>query len=281
MRVVVASEAARICGTRIRNRTCSVWRDYVDVKIDEPFPGNVRIAATHSVGGMTRGTREAVIDVPGVLGEARVCDDLVQIVALRAHRVGTVHAEIGAGIEIGDKQPAGGSLAELITAFKKVCPLGTVRSVRSTAAKFAIVIAIVALNAFGRVGVLVQRNWMHVGKTWRAAEEYQYRERLSQPWVANHGPASVKRACQHGAHESQPTSVASPKTGRLSRWLQCHKSRIEVTVVTIASGSYTRKSFQEKCGSFRLKTGGGIFRPVRSRSTCELCSRPLPIAQQH
>lgn len=100
--MVVAGEAAGICGARVRNGHRAVRRDYIDIKIDEPCPGDVRVAATHSVSSMTDGTRESVIDMPGVLGKARVCDDLVQIVALRTHRVRTVHAEIGARIEIGN-----------------------------------------------------------------------------------------------------------------------------------------------------------------------------------
>lgn len=147
MRVIVAGKAARICGPRIRNGTWPVWCDHSNVKIHEPFPRNVGVAAPHSMGCMTRGTREAVIDVPGVLGKACIAENLRQIVALPAKSVGAVHTEIGARIEIGDQQPGARSLAELVTALKNVRPLRTMRTIRSAAAKLAIVIAIVAVGA--------------------------------------------------------------------------------------------------------------------------------------
>ena len=95
MRVVVASEAARVCRARIRNGSGSVCRDHVRVKIDEPLPRNARAAGTHSVGSMASGTRETVIDMPGVLGETGIRHDLIQVVTLGAHRIGTVHGEVG------------------------------------------------------------------------------------------------------------------------------------------------------------------------------------------
>ena len=147
MRVVVASKVAGIGCPRIRDGVCSFRRDDVDIKVDEPLSGDGGVIPAHAVSGVTDRTREAVVDVPGVLGEASVGEDLRQIVALRAHRVGTIHAEIGARIEIGDKQPGARSLAELITAFKQVCPLGSMRTIRPAAAKLAIVVAVVAVGA--------------------------------------------------------------------------------------------------------------------------------------
>ena len=121
MGVVMACETARICGAGIGN-SCSVRGHEVDIKIDESFPGDGCVGAIHSVGSMTSGAREAVIDMTGVLGEARIRDDLVQIVALRAHRVRTVHAEVGTRIEIGDQQPGARSLAEIVAALQNVRP---------------------------------------------------------------------------------------------------------------------------------------------------------------
>lgn len=146
MRVIVTSKAARIGGPRIGNSICSVRRDDVNVKIYEPIPGDIPVAAAHPVGAMARGTRKAIIDMPGVLGKARVAQNLRQVVALPAHRVGTVHAEIRAGIEISDHQPGAHRLAELVAALKKMRPLRAMRTIRPGAAKFAIVIAIVAVG---------------------------------------------------------------------------------------------------------------------------------------
>ena len=147
MRVVVAGEATRVCSARIGNGSGSVCCDYVDVKIDESLPGNAPAAAAHSVGGMARGTRETIIDMARVLAEAGIREDLRQVVALRAERVRTVYAEIGAGIEVDDQHSRAGSLAEFVAAFQNVCPLRTMRTIRTGAPKFAIVIAVVAIGA--------------------------------------------------------------------------------------------------------------------------------------
>lgn len=147
MRVVVASQTARVCGPRIRNGIGSVWRYQVEVKVREPLAGNAPASAAHSVGGMACGTGEAVINMPGVLGKAGVRNDLVQIVALRAHRIGTVHAKVRARKEIRDQLAWQSGLAELVPALQDVRPFGPVRPVRTLAAELAIVIAIVAVAA--------------------------------------------------------------------------------------------------------------------------------------
>jgi hypothetical protein len=147
MRVAVASQAARICGASVRDRTGSVRRDYVDVKVNEPFPGNVRVVSSHSMGGMACRTREAIVDMSSVFGEACVRDDLIQVVTLCAECVGTIHTEVGIGIEVGNELTRAWSLAELITALEKVRPRRSMRTIRAIATKLAIVIAVVTIGA--------------------------------------------------------------------------------------------------------------------------------------
>ena len=67
--------------------------------------------------------------------------------ALAAQGVGTGYAEIGIGEEVLDQAAGGDCLAEFITAFEDVGPAGAMRAVRTCAAEFAIVVAVVAVGA--------------------------------------------------------------------------------------------------------------------------------------
>lgn len=145
--MVVAGEGAGIGGAGIADGSGRVGGDDVDVEIDEAFAGDSGIAGTHAMRGMARGTREAIVDVAGMLGESGIGNNLIEVMALRAEGVGTVHGEVGAGKEVGDEQAGGGSLAELVTALENVRPLRAVRTIRTKAAKFAIVIAVVTIAA--------------------------------------------------------------------------------------------------------------------------------------
>ncbi len=82
-----------------------------------------------------------------VFGKACIGHHLVQIMALRTHRVGAVHAEVGTRIQVGDRQSGRHSLAELVAALQYVRPFRPVRTIRAGATKLAIVIAIVAIGA--------------------------------------------------------------------------------------------------------------------------------------
>src|SRR5271155_2929730 len=105
--------------------------------------------------GMTHGAREPGVDVERVLGEAGVGHNVVQVVTLGTQGIRSVCAGIGDGrkkIQDGASRTGGGRkagryLAELVTAFQNMRKLGTVRSTRSSTAKFPIIVAVVAVRA--------------------------------------------------------------------------------------------------------------------------------------
>lgn len=124
MRVIVASQAAGIAGLRIRNGVSAVRRNYVDVEIDEPRPGNGSAGAPHSMRGVADRTGKAVVDrMSAVLTETRIRGDLTQVVTLPAKRIRPVYAEVRVGKEIGDQLAGRGSLAELVPALQNMRPL--------------------------------------------------------------------------------------------------------------------------------------------------------------
>ena len=90
--VVVASQGAGIGSLRIRNWLGSVRRDDADIEIDQPFSRDTAVSGAEAVTSVARGAREAIVDVPSVLDEGGVGDDICEIVALSAKRVGAIHA---------------------------------------------------------------------------------------------------------------------------------------------------------------------------------------------
>lgn len=68
-------------------------------------------------------TREAVVDMPSVLAEARIRDNFWQVVTFSAKRKRPVDTQIGAREEVGDELPRHDRLAEFIAAFQDVRPL--------------------------------------------------------------------------------------------------------------------------------------------------------------
>lgn len=148
MRVIVARQAAGIAGLRIRNRIRSARRNYVDVEIDEPRPGNGSAGAPHSMRGVAdRAGKAVVYHMAAVLTETCVRRDLIQVVAFAAKRVRSVYAEVRIGKEIRDQLTGRWCLAELIPALQNMRPLGTVRTVRARSAKLAVVVAVVTIRA--------------------------------------------------------------------------------------------------------------------------------------
>ncbi len=81
----------------------------------------------------------------GVLHELSVGEE-TQVVALAAHSVRPVHAEIRIAVEVGDELTGRDSLTEFVATFEDVSPFGSVWAVGSTAAEFAIVVSIVAVG---------------------------------------------------------------------------------------------------------------------------------------
>jgi len=100
----------------------------------------------HAVRYMTGGTREAIINMTGVVAEAGICENLRQVVALAAHGVGAIDAQIGTGIQIRQKPTWGCRLAKFVAAFQNVTESRSVRTVRTDAAEFAIVVAVVTVG---------------------------------------------------------------------------------------------------------------------------------------
>ena len=91
---------------------------------------------------------DSSVDVIAVMIPTRVLHDLVgEIVALRAQRIGSIHAQIGVGKEIRNRLPRQDRLAEFITTLENVRPPGTVRTVCTRSPKLAIVVAVVAIRA--------------------------------------------------------------------------------------------------------------------------------------
>lgn len=87
----MAGQTAGICSPGIGDWGCSVRRDDVDVKIDEPLSGDAPAGAAHPMRSMASRTRETLVDVLRVLAETRVSHNLCQVVALPAKGIRAVH----------------------------------------------------------------------------------------------------------------------------------------------------------------------------------------------
>ena len=144
----VADQRACIGGAVVGDGHASVRSHNLQVEIDQPLAGDVSAPRSHAVRGMTGGTSEAGVDVAGVLSPTRILDDLVrQIMALAAHRIGAIDAEIGRGIEVRNALPGARRLTEFVAALQQMVPFRPVWSARTCAAEFAIVVAVVAVRA--------------------------------------------------------------------------------------------------------------------------------------
>lgn len=147
MSVIVTGETAGICSPRIGDWECSVRRDDLDVKVDEPLSGNGPARAAHPMRGMAGRARKSVVHVPGVFAETAIGCDFFQVMALSAERIGAIATQIWNWEEVGDELPGPRGLAEFVTALKDVSPFRAVRTVRPQTAKLAVVIAVVAIGA--------------------------------------------------------------------------------------------------------------------------------------
>ena len=150
--MIVADQTAGVGGAAVGNRDTAIGGDDVDIKIHEAFAGDGPRLCAHAVCGVANRAGEAILDMPGVLAETGVRDQLIEVVALRAQRVGAaISSALGAQDRVGKQirnQPAGsGRLTELIPAFHDVGENRPVRSVWSNAAEFPIVVAIVTIGA--------------------------------------------------------------------------------------------------------------------------------------
>ena len=125
MGVIVADQGAGVGGAVVRNGRCPVGGHNIDIKVDEPLPRNVPRLRAHAVRCMADRAGEAIVDVPGVLAEARIPHDLVQVVALGAHCVGaaasaTQGAQFRRGEKVGNKSARQRRLAEFVPALEDV-----------------------------------------------------------------------------------------------------------------------------------------------------------------
>src|SRR5437870_4184872 len=146
MRMSMTSQSTRIGGAIVRNGSSSVRRNHIDVKIDHSLSGRVSTLRAHTMCGMAGGTREAVINVAGVFAKARVAQDLVEVMALAAQRIGSVNCEVWIGEKVCQQLARSWSLADLVATLQNVDKFRPVGTIRPGAAKFAIVLAIVAVS---------------------------------------------------------------------------------------------------------------------------------------
>ena len=179
----MTSQGARVGSAIVRNGSSPIGRNHVDIKIDHSFSGSVSTLRAHAMRGMANGTGEAIINVPGMFAKGRVSQDLFEVVALAAQCIGPVNSEIRIGEKICHQLPRSRSLAELVATLQNVKVLRSVRSIRPGAAKFPIVITIVAIRAEdsrshqprGSGAVLIQHVCEQAGLRKRAAAIVRHR----------------------------------------------------------------------------------------------------------
>src|SRR5208282_1503526 len=92
-------------------------------------------------------TAEAIVDMPSMLGKTGVGQDLRQIMAFRAHRVGAIDAEIRIRKQVGNQLARHDGLGKFVPPFQDMRKSRSMRAVRSGPAKFAIVVAVVTIRA--------------------------------------------------------------------------------------------------------------------------------------
>lgn len=96
---------------------------------------------------VARRTGKACVDVARMLRETAIADDLREVVALGAHPVGTGHAQIRGGKQIGNRPARDGGLTELVTPLEEMEPLRSVGPVCARTAEFAVIVAVVAIGS--------------------------------------------------------------------------------------------------------------------------------------
>jgi len=146
MRVVVAGQVAGVGGAGIGDRAGAIRRHHIEIKVHQPLAGNAPVHGSHSMRRMAGGAGKAVVDVPGVFAEGRVCGDVCQIMAFSAQGVWPVDAKIRSGKQVCNQLPWKGGLAELVAPLQDVRPLRAMRTIRTCATELAIVVAIVAIG---------------------------------------------------------------------------------------------------------------------------------------
>ena len=168
MRDFMAGECASVAAAVIGNWSAIVLPHHIDVKIYQPFARDTRRNRAHPVRRVADRTGEPILRyVIAMLQEAGVAYHVAQVMALRAHAVRSVQAEVWIRKCIGDQASRRRGLAELVIVLEDVRVHRTVRAVRPRSAEFAIVVAVVTIGAENlqsheprRGAVLIQ----HVGQ---------------------------------------------------------------------------------------------------------------------
>ena len=154
MGMIVADQAAGVGGAAVGDGSRAIRRHDVLIKIHQAFAGNIAGLRAHSVGRVAHRARESILlNMAGVFAEASVIHDLRQDrgtsrTTHRGRRLAPPSAlRFGLGKELVTSLPGTWRLAEFIAALENVGKDRPVRSVRSVAAEFAVVVAIVAVGA--------------------------------------------------------------------------------------------------------------------------------------
>lgn len=128
---LVAGQDARVAAAIVGNRGAVVLSHYVGVKVHEALPGNTRGNRAHSVRRMAdRAGKTILRDVVAVLEKTGVCNHIAQAVALGAHAIRPIEAEVWIRKRVGNQSSGRGRLAKLIVVFEDVGIHRTVRTVR-------------------------------------------------------------------------------------------------------------------------------------------------------
>lgn len=147
VRGVVAGQRAGVRTLVVGDGRAPVRGNHVGIEADQALPGRIGTAASDTVRAVAGRATEPGIDVERVLGKTRVLHDVGEVVAFRAHRIRPIRAEVGIREQVRDRPARPRRLAELITAFKDVLPLRSMRTDGASASEFAAVVAAVAIGA--------------------------------------------------------------------------------------------------------------------------------------
>ena len=151
--MIMANQGTRVRIAVVRDGRRTTGGDNSDIKVYQAFAGDSPRLGAHSVGSVAYRAREAILFyVAGVLAEAGVIQDLIKVVAFGAKSIrtaagATLCARVWVREQVGNKVAREWRLAELIPAFEDVRKDGPVRAAWSRPAKFAIVVAVVAVRA--------------------------------------------------------------------------------------------------------------------------------------
>src|ERR1700675_1741577 len=85
--------------------------------------------------------------MPGMLAEAGIRKDLVQVVTFGTEGVGPVCGQVRVGEQVYDRLTGSGRLAELIVALEQMNELRSVRTIGASTPELPIVVAVMAVGA--------------------------------------------------------------------------------------------------------------------------------------